>query len=461
MSKFFYINNLSDYKDACEQLNTGERLAIDTETYVKPEWVNKGGSALDPHTGTISLLIAKQEKNFPFVFDILCLTLLDYNPNLLIQALSASKYHIGVNYKFDIKFLKTTFNYIPSNVRDLLVMGRIISNATGSKMGEAHGHSYSDLCREYLNIHITGKKTLRVSDWGIAPKFRVLSNKDWYDKVLYAATDVQYLFKLHDIMYRAITSPLPHTPLIPSNNTSDSFGLGMADVLDRECKFIIPCAVMELNGLPVNKQDLLNYKLAVSSKLDSLSCTLCDELDLDPPVINWNGDLVPTSKAFKTIRSPSGLLKLIQDAFRLGKLDNVQSKTLTRVYNIIEALYSIKASDPGGDGEECTNSADKLEELFLDEEEALLHEELCLLEMSELNEKSKLLKLLLTVKALSKQESTKLERFINPSTGCIHSSISTNKAATGRTASSNPNFQQIPNIYHVEVDFHFPVADGS
>lgn len=461
MSKFYYINNLSDYEYACNQLSTGERLAIDTETYVKPEWVNKGGSALDPFTATISLLIAKQEHNLPFVFDILSLTLLNYNPISLIHALSSSEYHIGVNYKFDIKFLKTTFNYIPSHVRDLLVMARIISNATGSKMGEAHGHSYSDLCREYLDVHITGKKTLRVSDWGISPKFRVLSNPDWYDKVLYAATDVQYLFQLHDIMYSAITLPLPHTPLIHSNNHSLQFGLGMSEVLDRECRFIIPCAVMELNGLPINQDSLSLYQLAVSHKLDSLSCSLCSELDLDPPVYNWEGDLVPTDKALKTLRSPVGLLKLIQEALKMGKLDNVQAKTLTRIYNIIEALYSIKSKDPGGDGDTSTDSSSDFDSIFLDEDEALLHQDLCLLEMSQLNEKGNLLKLLLTVKALIKQQSTRLERFINPLTGNIHSSISTNKAATGRTASSNPNFQQIPNIYHVEVEFPFPIASGS
>lgn len=467
MSNFYYINNLSDYKSACEQLSTGERLAIDTETYIKPEWLNKGGSALDPHTGSISLLIAKQEKELPFVFDIISLALLEYNPSLLVQALSTSQYHIGVNYKFDIKFLKTTFNYIPSNVRDLLVMARIISNATGSKMGKAHGHSYADLCREYLNVHISGKTTLRISDWGLHPNQRSLSNSHWYDKLLYASNDVKYLFQLHDIMYQAITSPLPHTPLINTNtqhnkdnNPTTSFGLGMKDVLECECKFIIPCAVMELNGLPVNKQDLSQYQTSVNEKLDDLASSLSIQLDLDPPLYNWEGDLIPSPKALKIIRSPSGLLSLIQTAFKLGKLDNVQANTLNRISNIIDSLYEIKSKDPGGDGD--SPSTNDIDNIFLDSSEAELHEELCLFELSDLNEKQDLLKLILTVKALLKQQSTRLERFINPSTGNIHSSINTNEAATGRTSSSNPNFQQIPNIYHVSIPFLFPtITNGS
>lgn len=456
MSEFYYINNLLDYESACNQLNTGERLGIDTETYVKPEWVDKGGSALDPHTGSISLLIAKQEREIPFVFDIITLSSLDYNPSLLIKVLSGAEYHIGVNYKFDIKFLITTFNYTPARVRDILVMARIISNATGSKMGKAHGHSYADLCREYLNVHITGKDTYRISNWGVAPKFRSLSNTNWYNKVLYAANDVKYLFQLHDIMYETITAPMPKTCLIASDNTGESFGLGMQEVLNCECQFIIPCAVMELNGLPVNQKDLLQYQNAVSEKLDALASDLCLELGLDSPVYNWNGDLVPTPRALKIIRSPSGLLSLIQTAFKLGKLDNVQAKTLSRIVNILEGLYEIKSNEQEGDGE--SSNSNSINDLFLDSAEAELHQELCLFELTDLNEKGNLLKLILQVKGLVKQQSTKLERFINPCTGNIHSSINTNEASTGRTSSSNPNFQQIPNIYHVTVDFLFPLA---
>lgn len=58
-------------------------------------------------------------------------------------------------------------------------------------------------------------------------------------------------------------------------------------------------------------------------------------------------------------------------------------------------------------------------------------------------------------------EDTGLEQYVNPATGCIHSSINSCAAVTGRSSASNPNLQQIPSRkdrFHLRACF---VANSS
>ena len=443
---FTYVTTIHDYITACNTLYSSPRLAVDTETYVLPEWSLKGGSALDPHTGSISLVIIKNDSLPPFIFDLLHLKALDYNPNLLIETLESVKlYQLGINYKFDIKFFMSTFSYLPTKVRCLMVMDYILTNATGSKIGNSRGHSYADLCREYLDIHITGKDTLRLSDWGIPLQYRSIDNPNWLSKLQYAANDVSYLFPIHDILEETICTPLPSYPI------TQSFGLGMHSVLNTECSIIPIVAEMEYNGIEVCKATLQQYQELVENKINELSVSISTKLNLCTPLVNWEGSFVIPEKIMKVFRSSSGLLDILQKAIKLEKLPDVQSSTLTRLFNIIDSLFSKTTIPESGDGHSTS-----IDDLFINEEESLIYHSLLEQDSSFLLESSSLIKDILTLKQLLKQQGMSLEKYINPKTGRIHSSFHQNCASTGRFTSSSPNSQQISNICHVLLTLNKP-----
>jgi hypothetical protein len=139
---------------------------------VRPEYEGRGGSALDPHTGRISLVIVQHLNQIPIIFDLVCLEALGYDPELLVKALDTAEYLLGANIKFDAKQLRGTLGYTPKKLRDVMLLGKLISNATGSKAGKAVGHSLGDLTREYLNVHLAGKGTLQKSTWATGERER-------------------------------------------------------------------------------------------------------------------------------------------------------------------------------------------------------------------------------------------------------------------------------------------------
>jgi hypothetical protein len=429
---FEYITSLEPYAAACRFLFGSQRLAVDTETCVREQWLTKKGSALDPHTGRISLIIIQKPKSLPYVFDLFHLEAAGYNPRMLIDVLESTvEYQLGVNYKFDMQFMKGTLNYMPERVKDVLIMGKLISNATGSKVGKGHGHSYADLTREYLNVHITGKKDLRTSSWGLGLSARILDSEWWYEKILYAANDVKYLFQLHDIMERAICDPLPNSPLLGWNGDSGSYGLGMAKVLKRESDFIPIIAEMEYGGMPVSLETMTLYQEGVTEALEDCGVYLSRELELDTPIRNWEGRFVPTNKALKMLRSSTGLLDILQKAINMKKISDVQGVTLKRMLDIIDLLHSFNKEDTGGDGESGVEDTG-VEDIFINSDEENLFGELTIMEESELLAISPVVKSILEFKKLTKQEGMDLRKFINPVTGNIHPKYDQLGAATSR-----------------------------
>lgn len=436
---FEYITSLDAYSAACSFLFGSQRLAVDTETCVREEWLTKKGSALDPHTGRISLIIIQKPKSLPYVFDLFHLEAAGYNPQMLIDVLESTvEYQLGVNYKFDMQFMKGTLNYMPERVKDVLIMGKLISNATGSKVGKGHGHSYADLTREYLNVHITGKKDLRASSWGLGLSARSLDSEWWYEKILYAATDVKYLFQLHDIMEKVICDPLPNSPLLGWNGDSGSYGLGMARVLKRESQFIPIIAEMEYGGMPVSLETMTLYQEGVTEALEDCGVYLSKELELDTPIRNWEGRLVPTTKALKMLRSSTGLLDILQKAINMKKISDVQGVTLKRMLDIIDLLHSFNKEDTGGDGESG------VEDIFINSEEENLFGELTIMEESELLAISPVVKSILEFKKLTKQEGMDLRKFVNPVTGNIHPKYDQLGAATSRSCIAAGMKVQVP-----------------
>ena len=424
---FEYITSLDAYSAACRFLFGSQRLAVDTETCVREQWLTKKGSALDPHTGRISLIIIQKPKSLPYVFDLFHLEAAGYNPQMLIDVLESTvEYQLGVNYKFDMQFMKGTLNYMPERVKDVLIMGKLISNATGSKVGKGHGHSYADLNREYLNVHITGKKDLRTSSWGLGLSARTLDSEWWCGKILYAANDVKYLFQLHDIMEKVICDPLPNSPILGWNGDSGSYGLGMARVLKRESEFIPIIAEMEYGGMPVSLETMTLYQEGVTEALEDCGVYLSRELELDTPIRNWEGRFVPTNKALKMLRSSTGLLDILQKAINMKKINDVQGVTLKRMLDIIDLLHSFNKEDTGGDGESG------VEDIFINSDEENLFGELTIMEESELLAISPVVKSILEFKKLTKQEGMDLRKFINPVTRNIHPKYDQLGAATSR-----------------------------
>ena len=429
---FEYITSLEPYAAACRFLFGSQRLAVDTETCVREQWLTKKGSALDPHTGRISLIIIQKPKSLPYVFDLFHLEAAGYNPRMLIDVLESTvEYQLGVNYKFDMQFMKGTLNYMPERVKDVLIMGKLISNATGSKVGKGHGHSYEDLNREYLNIHITGKKDLRTSSWGLGLSARTLDSEWWYKKILYGAGDVKYLFQLHDIMEKVICDPLPSSPLLGWNSDSSSYGLGMDRVLKRECEFIPIIAEMEYGGMPVSLETMTLYQEGVTEALEDCGVYLSRELELDTPIRNWECRFVPTNKALKMLRSSTGLLDILQKAINMKKISDVQGVTLKRMLDIIDLLHSFNKEDTGGDGESGVEDTG-VEDIFINSDEENLFGELTIMEESELLAISPVVKSILEFKKLTKQEGMDLRKFINPVTGNIHPKYDQLGAATSR-----------------------------
>ena len=438
---FLYCNTLETYASGLAQLTTAP-LALDTETMVRSQYEGKGGSALDPHTGRISLVIVQHLNQTPIIFDLVCLEALGYDPDLLVKALDAAEYLLGANIKFDAKQLRGTLGYTPKKLRDVMLLAKLISNATGSKAGKAVGHSLGDLTREYLNIHLTGKGTLQKSTWATGVESRTLNNEWWVSKLTYAADDVVHLFPLQSKMLPVLETPLPDSPLTQTGNEG-AWGFGMSVPVNREFRLIPATAEMEYNGLPVSAAFMAAFQQAVRDALDSLGVYLCKELKLDTPQKDWSGREVPSLKALKILRSATGLLELIRKALDFKKIDNVQAGVLQRMLSILDALAASKVEDP---------DAPTSGELFINEDEESLYSELTELEHCQLVAASPLVQAILDFKRLTKQDGMDLRKYVNPATGRIHPSYSQIGAATGRYASSGPNAQQISNKTRVLLD---------
>jgi len=441
---FAYIRTNEEYLEAISILTLSEELALDTETYALPEWKNKG-SALDPHTGRISLIILKGRDTIPYVLDVLWLQHECVDFSLLEDLLLSRDWLLMHNTRFDLKFILSTFGYMPENVRDTLIMAKLCTNATGSKVAKQQGHGYADLCRDYLDVHIAGKKSLRESTWLIGLNSRNLENEWWLEKLSYAARDTEYLFPLHDIMYKVLTTPLPDSLLTKTGNTSGEWGLGMEEVMHREFEYIPLVAMKEYVGLPVSDRMLQIIQDSCDRQMYAVAVELSKDFNLDAPKPDWDGVLMPSKKALEILRSSTKLLECIQEAVKFKALDNVQAAVLKRTLDIIEIL-----STPPGEDEEGNIIMKEVQ--WVDEDEELLYQELKEIEHSALLEACPLMRRVLDFKRLVKQSAMDLRKFINPVTNRIHSSIDQLGTSTGRQAYSRPNLQQVSGRVQIEIE---------
>jgi DNA polymerase I-like protein with 3'-5' exonuclease and polymerase domains len=446
--KFEYVTTPQQYLDCLRVLGQSTCLAADTETYCLPEWEGKGGSALDPHTAKISLLILKGKKTIPYVLDILWLEehQVDFEP--LKQLLLNIEYTLWHNARYDLKFLQSTFGFMPENIRDTMIYSKMLGNATGSKAAQFTGHAYADLCREHLNVHISGKKDLRESTWYLPVSHRNLDNEWWAEKVTYAANDVKYLFPLENILRPAITNPLPNSPLLGSNNNEAEWGLGAERLLEIELQYVVVAAEIEYRGIGVSKPMLEAYQQEVSQRVKQLGAELCIDLGIEEPILDWTGELVPTPDTLKKLRSSSGLLEAVNRALKLKQIDNTQKATLTRLLDIIDRLFVDQSEDKEGN----IVGKERLGEILINEDEQDLFSELEMFEMGRLKEISPIIAKIVDFKKYTKQEGMNLLKYINPVTGRIHYSLTTIGAATSRSSCQRPNLQQVTGRSTVEIE---------
>lgn len=427
---FEYINTLESYKTYIQnKSNQSDPLALDTETCVRAKY-STVGSALDCHTAEISLLILKEVHSYPVVIDLYYLRHLGYDPAPLAQILLNAECLIGANLKFDLKFLYNEFGIWYRKVFDVIIASKLIGNATGSKVSRQIGHGYGDICRELLNVHITGKKDLRVSSWALDISARSLDNEYWKEKLTYAANDVQYLFPIQSIQKDSICTPMPHTALNPTGNYSDEWGLDMTECLEREMKLVPVTSKMEYTGMPTSKKMMAAFQEGIHERLLEVGAYLCNQLGLDHPIDLGNGKQVPTDRALKKMRSSQGLLDLIQRGLNLKQFDSTQAEGLRRACDLLDAFSA---------SEDRQATA---EEIFVDTEEAELYQEFLELEESTLLQITPVVKAILEFKKLVKQDGMDLRKYINVATGRIHSSYDQLGAATSRYGSSRPNVQQ-------------------
>lgn len=437
---FDYCRTQKELDAAIKNLSQSPRLAIDTETYARPEWGTKG-SALDCHTGAISLMILKGEGK-PVIVDVLYLQETQADFSELKELLFSRDYLLFHNARFDLKFMQSTFGWMPTNVRCTLVMAKLCSNATGSKAGKQFGHGYADLCKNYLNINIEGKGTVQTSTWLCGLSKRTLDNEWWLEKLMYAAKDVEYLFDLEEILLQVLTTPLPDSPLTNTGQT-EAWGLDMLEVLQRELNYIPVIARREYIGLPVSKKMLNALQKAAENQLNDCINDLSTAFKLDPPKPDWEGRLVASRKTKQTLNSSTGLKECIQKAIKLSTLDNVQGNVLKRLVDILDTLAAAEDVDEENEGGAS---------VFIDENEELLYHELLEIEHSELMRICPIMQRVLDFKRLSKQVSMDLRKYINPKTGRIHTKLDQLGTATGRLSSSGPNLQQVSARTTIVID---------
>ncbi len=434
---FSYIQTESDLSQALNSLRGANRLALDTETYTLPEWEKKLGQEgrLSPHTGRISLLQLKRDRQPTCVFDLVCLEAAGVDLTPLVELLQSTPKLVAHNALFECKMIRGHFGTLLRNLNCTMLMGQLLSNATGSKFGKNKGHSLAALCRDYLSIEMTGKGSLQIQQWYTDPSSRRLDNPVWAAMLTYAANDVEYLFPIYDFLYPVLTNPLPQSP-VTQTGVEENFGFGMSTILAVEFGAIALSAEMEFNGLPASRSLLGRIQNACHQESQEPARRVVEQfgLELMPnPDFFAETAYVPHPNSLKVLNNPSKVKEQVNKL--LGtELDSAQTKLFERTIDVLEAYGKSEQIELAGEDEESL-----YKELELLDEAILLHG-------------AEVLQNFLRYKKLSKQVSADLRPYINPLTGCIHAGYSQLGASTGRYASRQPNAQQISARLEVWVE---------
>lgn len=331
------------------------------------------------------------------------------------------------NARFDLGMLLGQFKFQFTNSRCTLTLAQLYANATGSKLARVRKLSLDALCRDWLDVFLTGKGSVQLSQWATAIESRTLDNPAWYEKLTYAATDVEHLFSLHDKLTKVLCGPLPGSPHVYRDPDATSYGYGMSAVVDMEMRFINVVVEMEWNGLPASKHVLQSLLEAVSAERLRAGYAFCTAVGLPTLLLSPFDDYeVPAPDSIKALNSPKQLLGLLKD---LTDLD-ITSTTAALIERVLKVMQAY------ADREEDNDDESPPIEFIEGEDE--FYQLLDSIDRIELGKLSKILKELITYKRLLKLEGMHLGKYVNQITGCIHGRINAIGCATGRSSSSKP-----------------------
>ena len=424
------IDTLTNYKDCLENLANYKQIAIDIETYIRPEHKGKVTKAVDPFASSIALLAIKPKGGEEtYVLDILILEQLNYNKSLLKDYLASREYLLCHQASFEAKFLKKYFGVLFDNWWCTKVASQLVSNATGNKYTKAvSGNGLADLCLDYLDVKLKGKGTTQIEDWHVRPLTE--------ERIAYSAMDVEYLEPLKEVLTRTICYPLPEPDIYDEGET---WGLGMQEILELEMQFIQVVAECEYNGLPINGDLCKTFQQAIkdegsrTGELYKVGGELCELTNLTyeyPPGFKAPYK-IPTLASEKALNSSTKLKQLINKY--IGPADTAEAKVVNRILSLLESK-----GNPSGMQFYCDEEANKFKEL----EDLSSSEVLARFEIADL---------LVSYRRYAKQASMQLSKYIHPLTGRIHYTLNSLGASTGRCSSSNINSQNITSRTPVNI----------
>jgi DNA polymerase I-like protein with 3'-5' exonuclease and polymerase domains len=423
--KYIYIDKIDLLENVKQDIRGSNYIALDTETGPDPKY-GKIASGLDPHTSILSLVQIKgQNTDNIFLIDILKLK----KENLIILKeffiyISNSQEFclIAHNAIFEYCVIRHLFNIRLNNLKCTMQMSKLIANATGSKIAKVMGHSYKDLCRDILDIHID--KTQQTSNWLARPLTKT--------QLEYAAEDVERLHDLFFSLYDTIHSPIPQ-------------GLGMAFDYNLEMDLIEPLAEMKYVGLAASKDMFKKLQYQAYLRINKLSLEIGKELDLplDSQLIKGKITIGFNPASVTLLRHSGNLVKRIQEKLNI-KLADAKAETLKKFLTDLEETHTseeiLTEETNNNDEEDLANILDKNK-----------------IELEISSWGIKCISNLIEFKKLSKFQSINYESYFNIN-NCICSSVDSGRAATGRMGSSNPNAQNIDSRtkFLVEVDLKNP-----
>jgi len=222
----------------------------------------------------------------------------------------------------------------------------------------------------------------------------------------------------------------------------EPYGYQQENVVKLEMEMLVVAAQIEYWGLPCNESLLLAFENAIEDGYGGGEMYRVAEQVLeqfgyvgeDHPYYDYR---IPYPQQLQRLNNPESLRCLIETAIAKKaetdcaiELTDAQRSSLQRLADVLSAYSAIE-------------SGNAARIMYIDEEEESRYAFIAELSADSLRETSTLVNQILEYKKYAKQAGMQLSKYVHPITGCIHSSFRQAYAATGRSASSNPNSQNI------------------
>jgi len=266
--KYSYIASSEKLSRAYERLREEPYLFIDTET-----------------AGNRIRLVQLGNKEEVFIFDLFEL---GEEGVKVLKDLLQSRGIVGHNLKFDLKHLYG-LGIEPYAVFDTMIASQLL--------GDTERHSLQKLAMHYLGLVID--KSLQLSNWA--------SRNLTKEQLEYAALDV----KLVKDLFYLLLSKLNQTPhreeILLKTRTSKVFGL-QNPVAIVEMAFVQEVAKLELNGLPVDQEELERLLLEEKKELQKRVMEFMVKHRVDPLSPKQIGELLVKRYNLELPRTEKGNL---------------------------------------------------------------------------------------------------------------------------------------------------------